>query len=87
MYNLIEYGDNYLQTYGSLRQYFKDIPAVNDNGNIVEFNGANATYPFNFKVKITGQTGQTLTDSTNFFSPNNFKKNDDVILNYFMTNF
>ena len=59
MYNLIEYSDNYLQTYGSLWQYYKDIPAVNDNGNIVEFNGANATYPFNFKPKITGQTGQT----------------------------
>ena len=27
-----------------------------------------------------------LTDLTNFFSPNNFKKNDDVILNYFQTN-
>ena len=30
--------------------------------------------------------GKTLTDFTNLFSPNNFKKNDDVILNYFMTN-
>ena len=28
----------------------------------------------------------TLTDFTNRFSPNNFKKNDDVILKYFMTN-
>ena len=30
--------------------------------------------------------GKTLTDFTNLFSPNNFKKNDDIILNYFMTN-
>ena len=30
--------------------------------------------------------GKTLTDLTNLFSPNNFKKNDDIILNYFMTN-
>ena len=30
--------------------------------------------------------GKTLTDFTIFFSPNNFKKNDDVILKYFMTN-
>ena len=30
--------------------------------------------------------GKTLTDFTNFFSPNNFKKNDDIILKYFMTN-
>ena len=30
---------------------------MNDNGNIVEFNGAKATDSFNVKVKITGQTG------------------------------
>ena len=30
--------------------------------------------------------GKTLTDFTNLFSPNNFKKNDDIILNYFMSN-
>ena len=30
--------------------------------------------------------GKTLTDFTNPFSPNNFKKNDDIILNYFTTN-
>ena len=26
--------------------------------------------------------GKSLTDYTNLFSPNNFKKNDDIILNY-----
>ena len=30
--------------------------------------------------------GKTLTEFTNLFSPNNFKKNDDIILNYFMAN-
>ena len=30
--------------------------------------------------------GNSLTDFTNLFSPNNFKKNDDIILNYFLTN-
>ena len=30
---------------------------------------------------------KTLTDFTNLFSPNNFKKkNDDIALNYFITN-
>ena len=29
--------------------------------------------------------GKTLTEYTNLFSLNNFKKNDDIILNYFMT--
>ena len=27
--------------------------------------------------------GKNLTDYTNIFSPNNFKKNDDIILSYF----
>ena len=30
--------------------------------------------------------GKTLTENTNLFSPNNFKKNDETILNYFMSN-
>ena len=30
--------------------------------------------------------GKTLTEYTNLFSPNNFKKKDDIILNYFMSN-
>ena len=34
----------------------KEIPAVNNAGNIIDFNGANATDSFNFKTEITGQT-------------------------------
>ena len=30
--------------------------------------------------------GKSLTDYTNLFSPNVFKKNDDTILKYFMNN-
>ena len=30
--------------------------------------------------------GKSLTDYTNLFSPNDFKRNDDTILNYFMNN-
>ena len=30
--------------------------------------------------------GKILTRFTNLFSPNNFKKNGDIILNYFMNN-
>ena len=55
MYNLIEYSDSYSKTSGGLWQFCKGIPAVNNNGNIVNFNGANATDTFNFKAKITGQ--------------------------------
>ena len=28
--------------------------------------------------------GKSLTDYTNLFLPNSFKKNDDIILNYFL---
>ena len=55
-YNLIEYRDNYSKTSGSLWRYCKDIPAVNNNGNIVNFNEANAIDSFNSKAKVTGQT-------------------------------
>ena len=30
--------------------------------------------------------GKSLADYTNLFSPNDFKKNDDTILKYFMNN-
>ena len=30
--------------------------------------------------------GKTLTEYTNLFSPNNFEKNDGIILNYFVNN-
>ena len=62
MYNLIEYSDNYSKTSGSLWQYCKEIPAVNNDGDIVDFNGANATDSFNFKTKITGQTADNNND-------------------------
>ena len=30
--------------------------------------------------------GKSLTDFTNLFTPNNLKKNDDIVLNYFLIN-
>ena len=56
MYNLIEYSDNYSKTSGSLWQYCKEIPAINNKGAIINFDRTNATDSFNFKTKITGQT-------------------------------
>ena len=56
MYNLTEYGDNHSKISGSLWQYCKDVPAVNNNDDIVDFNGASATDSFNFQTKITSQT-------------------------------
>ena len=62
MYNLIEYSDNYSKTSGSLWQCCKEIPAVDDNGNIVAFNGDNDTDSFNFKSKIIGKTAANNND-------------------------
>ena len=56
MCNLTEYSDNYSKTSGSLWQYCKDIPAINDKGDIAIFNGVNDTDSFNFKSKIIGKT-------------------------------
>ena len=60
MYNLTEYSDNYAKTTGSLWQYCKDIPALNANDEITEFTWGNITDSFNFKAKITGQTGDAF---------------------------
>ena len=62
MHNLIEYSENYSKTSGSLFQYFKEIAAVDNNGSIADFNGANATDSFSFKTKITGQTAANNND-------------------------
>ena len=75
MYNLIEYSDNYSKTSGSLWQYCKDIPAVNNYGNIVEFNGANITDSFNVKAKITGQTGDNGTKEVEIMVPLKYLNN------------
>ena len=56
MYNSIYYSDNYSKTCRSLWQHCKEIPAVNNDGDISDFNGPNATDSVNFKTKITGQT-------------------------------
>ena len=61
MYNLIEYSDHYSKTSRSLWQYCKDIPAVNNNGEIVDFSVNNLIDLFNFEAKITGQTGDNGT--------------------------
>ena len=56
MYNLIKYSDNYSKTSGSLWQYCREIPAVNNADNIIDFTNTNPTDLFKFKTKIKGQT-------------------------------
>ena len=43
MYNLIESSDNYSKTSGSLWQYCKDITAVNNDNETVNFTDNNLT--------------------------------------------
>ena len=85
MYNLIEYSDNYSKTSGSLWQYCKDIPAVNNAGNIVDFTATNTTDSFKFKTKITGQTGDDgRIDNVEIMVPlkylNNFWRTLEMLL-------
>ena len=49
MYNLIEYSDHYLKTSGSLFQYYRDEPALNNDGAVVGC--ANKTTNDSFKFK------------------------------------
>ena len=61
MYDLIEYSDAYLKTSGSLWQYYRDEPAL-DNGNVIDFLEDNNNASLKSKQKITGQAGKgTIT--------------------------
>ena len=86
-YNLIEYSDNYSKTSGSLWQYCREIPAVNNEGNIVEFTGANATDSFKFKTKITGKTNNDGIINVEIMAPlqylSNFWRTLEMTLIYF----
>ena len=75
MYNLIEYSDNYSKTSGSLWQYCKDIPAADNNNPIINFAENNFTDSFNFKVKITGQTGDVGTKNVEIMAPLKYLSN------------
>ena len=75
VYNLIEYSDNYAKTTGSLWQYCKDIPARNDNNEIVFFTRNNLTDSFNVRVKITGQTGNNGTKNVEIMVPLKYLSN------------
>ena len=75
MYNVIEYSNNYSNTSGSLWQHCKNIPAANHNGEIVNFAVNNLTDSFNFKVKITGQTGDDGIKNVEIMVPLKYSSN------------
>ena len=59
-----------------LKAYSKEIPAVDGDGDIVDFNGTNATDSFSFKTKITGQTNNNeRIDNVEIMVPLKYQSN------------
>ena len=75
MYNLTEHSDNDSKTSENLWQYHKDIPAVDNNNAIVNFAENNLTGSFNFKAKMTGQTGDSETKNVEIMVPLKYLSN------------
>ena len=50
-------------------KYCKDIPAVDNNNVIINFVANNLTNSFNFKAKMTGQTGNNGTKNVEIMVP------------------
>ena len=67
--NLLEYSPAYEKTSGSLWQYCKDIPAVDNNNTIAKFTDNSIPDSVNFKVKMTGQTGDDGTKNVETMVP------------------
>ena len=59
MYNLIEYSDDYVKITGRLCLYYRDEPALTNNGTLGNFPANSAL--FKFKQKVTGSTGDDGT--------------------------
>ena len=64
MYSLIQYSSNYSKKSGSLRQYYKDKPALNNDGTIIDFLAAdNNNCSFKLKGKIAEKIGNDDTEN------------------------
>ena len=76
MYNLIEYNNNYLKTSGSLWQYYRNEPYLDDNGTIADFPAENNnTASFKFKTKIVGRTRKDETENVKIIVPLKYLSN------------
>ena len=75
MYNLIEYSDNYSKASGILFQYYRNVPAVDNDGAAIDFTESNLTGSFNLKVKLTGQTGNIGTKNVEILLPLKYLSN------------
>ena len=68
-YNLTEYSDNYSKTSGSLWQYYRDEPFINNNGVIIDVPDDPDSASFKSKQKITVQTGNDGTKDIQIMVP------------------
>ena len=76
MYNSIENSDAYSKTLGSLWQYYRDEPALDNNNNIIDFPANNNnSISFKFKQKITEQTGNGGTKDIEIMVPLKYLSN------------
>ena len=76
MNSLIECRDTYSKTSGGLWQYYRDEPALNDDGNTIDFpNDSNNSISFKFKQKITGQTVSNETKDVETMIPLKYLSN------------
>ena len=69
LYNLIEYSDNYSKKFGILWQYDRDEPFIGNNDNIIDVPDDPDSASFNYKQKITGQTGNNETKNVQIMVP------------------
>ena len=58
----MEYSDNYSEACGSLWQYYRDEPFINDTGVIIDVADDPENALFKYKQKATGQTGNNGTN-------------------------
>ena len=76
MYNLTKYSDTYSKTLGSLWQFYRDEPALDNNNNIIDFpDNNNNSISFKFKQEITKQTGNGGTKDTEIMAPLKYLSN------------
>ena len=76
MCNLIEYSNAYSKTSRTLWQHYRDEPALDNNGNIIDFpDDINNSASFKLKQKTTGQTGNGGTKNVEIMVPLNYLSN------------
>ena len=73
MYNLIKYSNNCSKTSGSLWPYYRDEPALNDDGTLANFPGNSVS--FKFKQKVTSSTGDYGTKNVEIMVPLKYLSN------------